>query len=160
MKTKRIKKNLIAKWNIVETAEIVETEYKDKPIDEPFFDRVYQGDFVRAYRDGRVEAKQLWVIQIETKAQDDDGVIHDHVLEWKFDKPMTIREVLEGAKHIKMNDEFKARWTGVTRQWLDCVDSDLKGLDCVSAWATASCVAMVKPEFQINKFNKLMNKVA
>ena len=40
MKTKRIKKKLIAKWNIVETAEIVETEYKDKPIDEPFFDRV------------------------------------------------------------------------------------------------------------------------
>lgn len=161
MKTKRIKKKLIAKWNIVETAEIVEKEYKDKPIDEPFFDRVYQGDFVRAYRDGRVEAKQLWVIQIETKAQDDDGVIHEHVLEWKFDKPMTIREVLEGAKHIKMNDEFKTRWTGVTKQWLDCVDSDLKGLDCViSAWATASCVAMVKPEFQINKFNKLMNKVA
>lgn len=160
MKIKTVKKRLVAKWNIPETAEIVETEYKDKPIDDEFFDRVYLGDFVRTYRDGRTDAKQLWRIQILTKAQDDDGFIHEHFLEWNFNKAMTIREVLEGAKHIKLNNEFKTRWKGVTKQWLDCVDEDLKGMVCLEAWCTAECMANVKPELAINKFNRLMFNVA
>lgn len=156
---RKLKKTLFAKWEIISTAEIVETEYADKAIDEAFFDRVYLGDFVRAYRDDRTSAHQKWKISIVTKAQADDGAIHTHELEWQFDKPMTIREVLGGAKHIKLESNgIKTRWVGVSKQWLDCVDNDLKGFTALEAWATASCVAMVKPENQLNAFNKLFGK--
>lgn len=157
---RKIKKRLVAKWEIMTTAEIVETEYNNKPIDDEFFDRVYKGDFVRTYRDGRTDSKQVWKIQILTKAKDEDGNIHEHLLEWEFYKQMTISEVLEGAKHIKMNNEFKTRWTGVTKQWLSCVDEDLKGMVCLEAWCTAECVANVIPERAKNKFNRLMLNVA
>lgn len=157
---RKIKKRLVAKWEIMTTAEIVETEYKNKPIDDEFFDLVYKGNFVRTYRDGRTDSKQVWKIQILTKAQDEEGNIHEHLLEWEFDKQMTIREVLEGAKHIKMNNEFKTRWTGVTKQWLSCVDEDLKGMVCLEAWCTAECLANVIPERAKNKFNRLMLNVA
>ncbi|HEY4538146.1 MAG TPA: hypothetical protein VIG45_06805 [Erysipelothrix sp.] len=147
MKKKLVKKNLFAKWEIISTAEIVENEYKGKPIDDAFFSRVYGGNFVRLYRDGRTEAKQVWSLEIVTTAKDDEGVIHTHEVEWTFDKPMTIREVLGGAKHIKMNSGgIKTRWVGVTKQWLDTVDQDLKGMDAIEAWATAKCTAMVKPK--------------
>ena len=36
---KKVNKSLYAKWEILSTAEIVETEYKDKPIDDDFFER-------------------------------------------------------------------------------------------------------------------------
>lgn len=139
MKRKLKQQVLTAKWEIISTAEIVETEYKDKPIDEAFFNRVYLGDFVRAYRDGRTDSKQVWNVGIVTKAKADDGTIHTHELEWQFDKPMTIREVLNGT------DRFD--WSGVTKQWLDCVDDDLKDLTALEAWATATCKAQVKPNF-------------
>ena len=157
---KRIKKKLQAQWEILSTAEIVETDYKDKKVDDAFFDQIYKGGFVKAYRDGRCDAKQTWTIQIHTKAQSDDGEIHDHILEWSFNDKMTIREVLEGAKHIKMNNEFKTRWHGVTKQWLECVDDDLQGMTCLEAWCIAECVAMVKPEYGLNRFNKLMMNLA
>lgn len=156
---KKVNKSLCAKWEILSTAELVETEYKDKPIDDDFFERVYKGDFVRAYRDGRVNGHQKWIINITTKAKDDEGVIHTHELEWSFDKPMTIREVLDGAKHIKFKqDGLKVRWAGVSRQWIKCVDEDLKGMTCIDAWATAKCVAAVKPESCLNSFNRLFVK--
>lgn len=145
MKRKYQKRNLSAVWEVLSTAEIVETEYKDKAIDDEFFDRVYSGQFVRLYRDKVVDAKQIWTIGIVTTAKDDNGEIHTHELEWKFDKPMTIREVLSGAKHIKLNDGgITKRWAGVTKQWLDCVDEDLKGMTAIEAWCTAKCTAEIK----------------
>ena len=161
MKKKLVKKNLFAKWEIISTAEIVDNEYKGKPIDEAFFDRVYGGDFVRLYRDGRAEAKQVWSLNIITTAKDDEGMIHTHEVEWTFDKPMTIREVLGGAKHIKMNSGgIKTRWAGVTKQWLDTVDQDLQGMDAIEAWATAKCTAMVKPKSVQHILNEsLMNRL-
>ncbi|BBL21146.1 hypothetical protein [Acinetobacter radioresistens] len=71
--------------------------------------------------------------------------IGGHEMEWSFNKPMSIKEVINGAKHIKVeSDGIKTRWQGVSKQWLDAVDEDLKGLTAVSAWATATCVGMVE----------------
>lgn len=41
---------------------------------------------------------------------------------------------------------LKLRWSGVSDQWIKAVDEDLKGLTAVSAWATATCTAMVEKE--------------
>ena len=94
---------------------------------------------------------------IKTTAKADDGTIHEHEMEWSFNKLMSIKEVISGAKHIKVErDGLKLRWSGVSDQWIKAVDEDLKGLTAVSAWATATCVGMVE---QVNPAATLLNRI-
>lgn len=158
---KKIKQKLYAKWEVISTCQLVEDEYPDKKADDVFFDRVFQGNFVKLFRDGRCDKFQVWILEIKTLAKDDKGVVHEHCVEWLFDKPMSISEVLKGAKHIKVNTGgMKIRWLGVTKQWLNMVDEDLDGMDCLEAWCTASCVAYVKPENQSKKLIDSILKIA
>ena len=94
-----------------------------------------------------MERKQIWNVVIKTTAKADDGTIHEHEMEWGFNKMMSIKEVISGAKHIKVDrDGIKTRWNGVSKEWIDAVDKDLMGLTAISAWATATCTAMVEKE--------------
>lgn len=132
-------------------------ESLDRNVNDDDLVKIYKGSFVPLLLANRVERKQIWTVAIKTTAKADDGTLHEHEMEWSFNKPMSIKEVINGAKHIKVeSDGIKTRWQGVSKQWLDAVDEDLKGLTAVSAWATATCVGMVE---ELNPAAVFMNRL-
>ena len=152
---KKTKQKLSATWEILSTAEYVEE--LDRDVNDDDLVKIYQGSFVPLFLAHRVDRKQIWNVVIKTTAKADDGTIHEHEMEWSFNKLMSIKEVISGAKHIKVErDGLKLRWTGVSDQWVKTVDEDLKGLTAVSAWATATCVGMVE---QVNPAATLLNRI-
>lgn len=152
---KKTKQKLSATWEILSTAEYVEE--LDRDVNDDDLVKIYQGSFVPLFLAHRVDRKQIWNVVIKTTAKADDGTIHEHEMEWSFNKLMSIKEVISGAKHIKVErDGMKLRWTGVSDQWVEAVDEDLKGLTAVSAWATATCVGMVE---QVNPAATLLNRI-
>ena len=152
---KKTKQKLSATWEILSTAEYVEE--LDRGVNDDDLVKIYQGSFVPLFLAHRVDRKQIWNVVIKTTAKADDGTIHEHEMEWSFNKLMSIKEVISGAKHIKVErDGLKLRWSGVSDQWVKTVDEDLKGLTAVSAWATATCVGMVE---QVNPAATLLNRI-
>ena len=152
---KKTKQKLSATWEILSTAEYVEE--LDRDVNDDDLVKIYQGSFVPLFLAHRVDRKQIWNVVIKTTAKADDGTIHEHEMEWSFNKLMSIKEVISGAKHIKVErDGLKVRWSGVSDQWIKAVDEDLKGLTAVSAWATAPCVGMVE---QVNPAATLLNRI-
>ncbi|WP_353141306.1 hypothetical protein [Acinetobacter pragensis] len=152
---KKTKQKLSATWEILSTAEYVES--LDRDVNDDDLVKIYQGSFVPLFLAHRVDRKQIWNVVIKTTAKADDGTIHEHEMEWSFNKLMSIKEVISGAKHIKVErDGLKLRWTGVSDQWVKAVDEDLKGLTAVSAWATATCVGMVE---QVNPAATLLSRI-
>ena len=152
---KKTKQKLSATWEILSTAEYVEE--LDRDVNDDDLVKIYQGSFVPLFLAHRVDRKQIWNVVIKTTAKADDGTIHEHEMEWSFNKFMSIKEVISGAKHIKVErDGLKLRWSGVSDQWVKTVDEDLKGLTAVSAWATATCVGMVE---QVNPAATLLNRI-
>ena len=152
---KKTKQKLSATWEILSTAEYVEE--LDRDVNDDDLVKIYQGSFVPLFLAHRVDRKQIWNVVIKTTAKADDGTIHEHEMEWSFNKLMSIKEVISGAKHIKVErDGLKLRWSGVSDQWIKAVDEDLKGLTAVSAWATATCVGMVE---QVNPAATLLSRI-
>ena len=152
---KKTKQKLSATWEILTTAEYVEE--LDRDVNDDDLVKIYQGSFVPLLLAHRVDRKQIWNVVIKTTAKADDGTIHEHEMEWSFNKLMSIKEVISGAKHIKVErDGMKLRWSGVSDQWIKAVDEDLKGLTAVSAWATATCVGMVE---QVNPAATLLSRI-
>ena len=152
---KKTKQKLSATWEILATAEYVES--LDRAVNDDDLKFIYQGSFVPLLLSHRAERKQIWNIVIKTTAKSDDGVIHEHKMEWAFNKPMSIKEVIDGAKHIKVNQNgIKTRWKGIARHWLSAVDVDLKDTTAISAWATATCTGLVQ---QGNPANKLFDSL-
>ena len=152
---KKTKQKLSATWEILSTAEYVEE--LDRDVNDDDLVKIYQGSFVPLFLAHRVDRKQIWNVVIKTTAKADDGTIHEHEMEWAFNKMMSIKEVISGAKHIKVErDGLKLRWSGVSDQWIKAVDEDLKDLTAVSAWATATCVGMVE---QVNPAATLLNRI-
>ncbi len=152
---KKTKQKLSATWEILSTAEYVEE--LDRDVNDDDLVKIYQGSFVPLFLAHRVDRKQIWNVVIKTTAKADDGTIHEHEMEWSFNKLMSIKEVISGAKHIKAErDGLKLRWSGVSDQWVKTVDEDLKGLTAVSAWATATCVGMVE---QVNPAVTLLSRI-
>ena len=152
---KKTKQKLSATWEILSTAEYVEG--LDRDVNDDDLVKIYQGSFVPLFLAHRVDRKQIWNVVIKTTAKADDGTIHEHEMEWSFNKLMSIKEVISGAKNIKVErDGLKLRWSGVSDQWIKAVDEDLKGLTAVSAWATATCVGMVE---QVNPAATLLNRI-
>lgn len=152
---KKTKQKLSATWEILTTAEYVEG--LDRDVNDDDLVKIYQGSFVPLFLAHRVDRKQIWNVVIKTTAKADDGTIHEHEMEWSFNKLMSIKEVISGAKHIKVErDGMKLRWSGVSDQWIKAVDEDLKGLTAVSAWATATCVGMVE---QVNPAATLLSRI-
>lgn len=139
-----------AVWEIISTAEYVEELERD--VNNADMLAIYQGNFVPLMLDERTSRKQIWNVSIITVAEHEDGTRHTHEMEWSMDKPMTMKEVLDGAKHVKViRDGIKVRWKGLAKEWTSTVDEDLAGLTAISAWATASC------EGYIAKANPLMD---
>ncbi len=152
---KKTKQKLSATWEILSTAEYVEE--LDRDVNDDDLVKIYQGSFVPLFLAHRVDRKQIWNVVIKTTAKADDGTIHEHEMEWSLNKLMSIKEVISGAKHIKVErDGMKLRWSGVSDQWIKAVDEDLKGLTAVSAWPTATCVGMVE---QVNPAATLLSRI-
>lgn len=152
---KKVKQKLSATWEILSTAEYVEE--LDRDVNDDDLVKIYQGSFVPLFLAHRVDRKQIWDVVIKTTAKADNETIHEHEMEWSFNKLMSIKEVISGAKHIKVErDGLKLRWSGVPDQWIKAVDEDLKGLTAVSAWATATCVGMVE---QVNPAATLLSRI-
>lgn len=134
--------NMNAVWEIMSTAEYV-TEL-ERPVNNEDMVAIYQGNFVPLMLDERTSRKQMWSVTITTIAMHEDGTRHTHEMEWNFDKPMMMKEVLDGAKHIKlMRNGIKTRWLGLAKEWTKTVDEDLAGLTALSAWAVASCTGLI-----------------
>ena len=110
---KKTKQKLSATWEILTTAEYVEG--LDRDVNDDDLKLIYQGSFVPLLLAHRVDRKQIWNVVIKTTAKADDGTIHEHEMEWSFNKLMSIKEVISGAKHIKVErDGLKLRWSGVS----------------------------------------------
>lgn len=114
---KQIKRNLHAEWEVISSAEWLEGLGRD-PTNEEML-QIFEGSFYPLFNTKRVEPKQVWTLKITTYLECDDGRTSECEMEWKFDKTMSMHEVLNGAKHIKMNvGGIKTRWTGVTKNWI------------------------------------------
>ncbi|WP_336017466.1 hypothetical protein [Acinetobacter pittii] len=153
---KAVKKSLVAEWEIISMAEWLEGLGRD-PTDQELIE-TYKGTFFPLYLTRRVDKKQTWSLSITTTLHGDDGTVSECEMEWKFNKPMSMNEVLNGAKHIKVQDgNFTKRWEGVTKQWLREMDKDYDdSFKAVKAVAVARCTAMVK---QVNGAAKLLNSL-
>lgn len=154
---KKIKKKLTAKWEVISMAEWLE-ELGREPTHAELCE-VYEGDFFPMYLSQQVSKNQVWHLKINTKAEHSDGTICNHEIEFKFDKPMSMFEVLNGAKHIKIEqDGFTRRWQGVTKSWLRDLDDDL-GNEWIAteALVTATCIAeMTARNMMADKFARLV----
>lgn len=153
---KQIKRSLHAEWEVISSAEWLEGLGRD-PTNEEML-QIFEGSFYPLFNTKRVEPKQVWTLKITTYLECDDGRTSECEMEWKFDKTMSMHEVLNGAKHIKMNvGGIKTRWTGVTKNWIKELDADYDdSWKAVKAIARAECVAMVK---QVNGAAKLLDSL-
>ena len=77
-----------------------------------------------------------------TTLEQDDGTQCKHEMQFKFDKPMSMHEVLNGAAHIKIDrGGIKTRWLGVTKAWLKDLDADFDNTWLTTkAEVTAECI--------------------
>lgn len=141
---KKTKQKLSATWEILSTAEYVES--LDRNVNDDDLVKIYQGSFVPLFLAHRVERKQIWNVTIKTIAKADDGTLHEHEMEWAFNKPMSMDEVLNGAKHIRLEEGgIKKRWIGVTKNWLKDLDAEFDdSYKAVKAVAIARCTAVVE----------------
>lgn len=99
---KQIKRNLHAEWEVISSAEWLEGLGRD-PTNEEML-QIFEGSFYPLFNTKRVEPKQTWKLKITTYLECDDGTTSECEMVWKFDKPMSMHEVLNGAKHIRDTD--------------------------------------------------------
>ena len=153
---KKQKRNLYAEWEVISSAEFLENLGRN-PTNEEML-QLFNGNFYPLFHDRLVETKQVWTLKITTYLERDDGCTSECELEWKFDKQMTMNEVLNGAKHIKVTKAgVKTRWIGVTKNWIKELDADYDdSWKAVKAIARAECTAMVKV---VNGAAKLMSSL-
>lgn len=153
---KQIKKKLYAEWETISSAEWLENLGRD-PTNEEML-QIFSGSFYPLFHANRVSNKQVWKLKITTYLECDDGCTSECEMEWEFDKPMSMHEVLNGAKHIKVDlGGIKTRWTGVTKNWIKELDADYdETWKAVKAVARAECTAMVK---QFNGAAHLLNSL-
>lgn len=153
---KQIKKKLYAEWETISSAEWLENLGRD-PTNEEMLE-IFAGTFYPLFHANRVSHKQVWKLKITTYLECDDGCTSECEMEWEFDKPMSMHEVLNGAKHIKINQSgIMTRWTGVTKNWIKELDADYdETWKAVKAVARAECTAMVK---QVNGAAHLLNSL-
>ena len=72
-------------------------EELDRDVNDDDLVKIYQGSFVPLFLAHRVDRKQIWNVVIKT-AKADDGTIHEHEMEWSFNKLMSIKEVVQRCK--------------------------------------------------------------
>jgi hypothetical protein len=158
---RKIKKKLTASWEIISMAEWLEKLDRNPTNDELI--EWYKGDFMPMYLTRQVGKSQVWNLKIETKSKNDDGEVCEHEMNWSFDKPMSMHEVLNGANHIKIdNGGIKTRWNGVTKNWLKELDADLDdSWLAYEAKVTAWCITETTAKnIMANKFCNLIMGVS
>lgn len=141
---KKTKQNLYAEWEVISMAEWLEGLGRNPTNDELI--ATYKGNFFPLYLNRQVDKKQIWTLTIQTTLQGDDGSTHEYEMEWAFNKPMSMDEVLNGAKHIRLEEGgIKKRWIGVTKNWLKDLDAEFDdSYKAIKAVAIARCTAVVE----------------
>lgn len=160
MKKKIVKSKIAVRWEILKMVESLNQRYGDGVVDAKdvdFYKDNFQGNYIDLLFEKRIDPCQIWQVEILTKAKDADGNIHFHTLNFDLSEKMKLHDVLKGNDKIKFNKGgFKVKWKGITEMWLAEVDSDLKDMDCIEAWVTATCSAKVKPLSNFNFINKVI----
>lgn len=154
---KKIKKKLTAIWEVLSMAEWLDGLDRNPTNDELM--EWYKGDFFPMYLTGRASKYQKWNLHIVTTLEQDDGTQCKHEMQFKFDKPMSMHEVLNGAAHIKIDrGGIKTRWLGVTKAWLKDLDADFDNTWLTTkAEVTAECITELSASSVMGeKFAKLI----
>lgn len=141
-KQRKVSKTLTAEWEVLSMADWL-LELGREPTNEELCE-IYKGEFFPMYLTRLVAKEQIWNLTIKTTLEHNDGTICNHEMRWAFDKPMSMHEVLNGAKHVKIErDGFKVSWVGVIKQWLKELDAEFD-----NEWLTtrADVVATCKAE--------------
>lgn len=159
-KTSNQKHKLTAKYELISTCEFLNQINRQATNDELL--KIYQGNFMPLHLQGRVSEKQCWHVSIETEFYDKEGGSYEgtHKMEFAINTPVTLREMLDGSKNVKVTcpvTNIKTRWTGVRKKWLTEVDKDLAGKHADKAYVTLTCHSVVKRQNVTNHlFNKLL----
>lgn len=138
--------HMVAKWEILSTAEMIIEKYPNQPIPESVLADIYVGNAVPFVLAGFISSQQKWGVTIVTTARDDAGGTHTHEVSWRIDEPLSFKDFMNGNPAVKVNrgSGLKTRWLGVGQEWIKMVDEEMAGLIAVEAWATANCLAELK----------------
>lgn len=60
---KKVKQKLVAEWEIISTAEYVDSLTRE--VNDDDLVKIYKGNFVQLLVSGRVERKQIWTVSIK-----------------------------------------------------------------------------------------------
>lgn len=154
---KNLSKTLTAEWEVLSMAEWL-LEIDREPTNEELCN-IYKGDFFPMYLTRHVGKDQIWSLVIKTTLEHNDGTICNHEMQWDFDKKMSMHEVLNGAKHVKIErDGFKVSWVGVTKQWIKELESEFNDeWLTVRADVVATCKAQLTAKsLMTDKFARLV----
>lgn len=137
--------HMVARWEILSTAEMITENYPDQPVPESVLPDIYAGNAVPSILFGYISSRQRWGVTIVTTARDDAGGLHTHEVAWRIDEPLSFKDFMNGNPAVKVNrgSGLKTRWLGVGQEWIKMVDEELAGLIAIEAWATANCLAEI-----------------
>lgn len=142
------RKHLVAKWEILSaTNYILEHFPNNAPLPPKALMAIYQGAAVPCIQDGLIDTKQRWGVTILTTVRMPDGSLPTHEVSWHSGEPMSFRDFMSGNPEIKIDRGagLRTRWLGVGKEWKRITDKDFTGdMKIVSAWATASCLAVLR----------------
>ena len=149
---------LNAVWEILETAAYVEQlEQQGLAISKYDLIKIYRGNFLPMICDNRIAAEQVWSVEIEITFTQ-DGETHKDKVDWEFGTPMTFNELLKGSSRFQTTEAgLTTVWQGIGHEWRNHVKKHFgkdSGKSAITAWATASCTAMVKPVTALHRYTR------
>ena len=140
--------HMVAKWEILSTANYILEHFPNNvPISSKALMGIYQGAAVPCIVDGMIDEKQRWGVTILTTVRMPDGTTQPHDVSWRIDEPMSFKDFMRGNPDIKVErgNGLKTRWIGVAEEWKRITKEEIPDdLVIVSAWATASCLAILR----------------
>ena len=155
-KPKLQRTQLNAVWEIIETAQFIDHLDKSRKSLEPLtLTHIYRGNLMPCILDKRIDEKQVFTLKIEID-YDENGEPQKDTLEWEFETPMTLRQVLKGNSEMFVEEAgIKTIWQGVQHEWSNYVRKNFSHREdrkVYSAWATAQCTAMTQ-QLKFKHFN-------
>ena len=116
---------------------------------------IFKGNFRSLWLEHRVESRQYWTVKIDCELLNGEEV-HNINLEFDFDKPLSINEIIAGDKDIKKDSSgIKTRWQGVSKVLLDELDSISEDAIIKKCDVYCESVGWVRPASVWNILNKM-----
>lgn len=144
-RVKTVTTQLNAVWEMVEAGMFLDLIKHRKPTREEMI-TMYRGNFIPCVYDQRVNENCVWKLHLEVIYLDLNNEEQTDTMTWEFGTPMTFKEMLTGKSDYLVKEAgLTTVWQGVTHEWKNYVKRNLKGVDPISAWVTASTTSQVKP---------------